>query len=543
MHLKGFFLVPVLFLSSFLSAQKLSHNTYWIYFTDKQENGYEISQPGQFLSERSVHRRAWQGLGIDQTDEPVTRAYVDEIRNMGAEVRHVSRWLNGLVMVNTSRELYDQVMKKPFVDNLPWEPETDEVYFPPAPAGERFDPPLAAPPGFDYGIASEQVGLVDMEVLHREGYTGGGVWIGVLDAGFRNVDSLPSFKSMISEGRLRGTRNFVSDGSVYREINQHGMYVLSIIGALWDGNMMGTAPHASFYLCMTEDPARETRIEEIAWIEAAEYLDSLGYDVFNTSLGYSEFDSIQYNYRYEDMDGQTTFISRAASMTASKGIIACVSAGNEGNSNWHYITAPSDALDILGVGAVDSTHQISNFSSRGPSFDGRIKPDVVAMGKSAGVQYWNGGVGRGDGTSFSSPLMAGSVAALWQAYPELPASEIMQVIRQNGNRADHPGDEYGFGTPSFARAFWTISGTRNTVRDRGMVLWPNPARDRVMIRIPGEGTVESVVSLYDMSGRKILSRPVQLPCETTLPGGMKPGMYILEISTPRQLYRNPLIIQ
>ena len=460
----------LLFFTSVIHAQQIGEGVYWVYFTDKNNNGYEVDQPGAFLSQRSINRRAWQGLGVDQTDEPVTQSYVDELKAMGVEVRHVSRWLNGLAMVNATGGLYEQVLEKPFVDTLPWEPETDEVYFPPAPAGDRFDPPLSAPPGFEYGVATEQIHLMDTEVLHQNRYTGGGVWIAVLDAGFRNVDSLPSFESMIGEERLLGTRNFVNDSSVFRLVNRHGMYVLSIIGADWNGQMMGTAPHASYYLCSTENFHQETRIEEIAWVEAAEFVDSLGCDVSNTSLGYSDFDGTGYDYTYEDMDGRTTFISRAASMTASKGMIACNSAGNEGNKSWYRITAPADALNIFTVGAVDSTGLIATFSSRGPSFDGRVKPDVVAMGRGTGVQSSTGGVTRGSGTSFSSPMMAGSVAALWQAYPDLSAKEIMLAIRLSGDRLHNPDATYGYGIPSLARAFWGISSIKERSRPWQMVM-------------------------------------------------------------------------
>jgi serine protease AprX len=533
----------ILCLAPVASAQQIGEGQYWIYFTDKTANGYQTAQPGEFLSERSINRRAWQGLGIDQTDEPVTRAYLDELGSMGVEIRHVSRWLNGALMVNASRELYEQVVAKPFVDTIPWEPETDEVFIPQPTAGNRFGPPLQTPPDFDYGIASEQVLLMDLEVLHASGYTGDGVWIGVLDAGFRNVDSLPSFEPMIREGRLLGTRNYVNDSSVYRLVNNHGMYVLSIMGADWPGNLMGTAPDASFFLCATENAHQETRIEEIAWIEGAEFLDSIGVDVFNTSLGYSDFDGTQFDYTYRDMDGRTTFISRAASMAAGKGILACVSAGNEGNTPWYYITAPGDAPNILTAGAVDSTGQIGIFSSRGPTFDGRVKPDVVTMGVKTGIQYVNGGLARGNGTSFSSPLLAGAAAVLWQAYPELPAAEMIQAIREAANRLDRPDPEYGYGLPSFKKAFWGISGIPAGLKPWQMEVYPNPATDRIMIRLPEERSGWFLLHYFDISGRMLLTQQVSLPGEVTLPGGLKGGLYILEITTPDRLYRCRLIME
>jgi len=533
----------VLLTATLASGQQIGDSIYWVYFTDKANNGYQYDQPYEFLSERSVQRRAWQGLGVGMSDEPLSRAYVDTLVALGAEVRHVSRWLNGLAMVNADEDLFQEVLALPFVDTFAWIPESQALWFPPAPSGERFEPPMESPPEYSYGVAKEQILQVDMDLLHREGYRGQGVWVGVLDAGFRNVDSLPSFESMISEGRLLGTRNFVNDSSVFRLVNSHGMMVLSIIGGDWNGNMMGTAPGASYFLCATENVHSETHLEEIAWIEAAEYMDSLGFDVFNTSLGYSDMDSTEFDYTYSDMDGHTILMSRAASMLASKGIILCNSAGNEGSSSWYRITAPSDAKDIICVGAVDSSGNIASFSSRGPSFDGRVKPELVAMGRATGIQYINGGLARGSGTSFSSPVMTGSVASLWQAYPDMPAKELIQIIRNTGDRFDNPDATFGYGIPSFARAYWIISSARLNHLSSGMNVYPNPASRLVHIDLPGSDQGEYLLSFYDMNGRLLAREPAFLPGELALPGGLAPGLYLLEVVTNHKVYNTRLIIQ
>ncbi|MFO7671171.1 MAG: S8 family serine peptidase [Bacteroidales bacterium] len=533
-----------LLVTTMASGQKIGEGVYWVYFTDKSDNGYQTDRPGEFLSERSISRRAWQGLGIGLSDEPVTKAYLDTLLEMGVQVRHISRWLNGLVMVHADEELFRKVLEKPFVDTMAWRPESSSLWFPPRPSGERFGPPLESPPDFQYGIATEQILQVEVDLLHREGYTGRGVWIAVLDAGFRNVDSLPSFESMISEGRLLGTRNFVNDSSVFRLVNNHGMYVLSIIGADWNGNMMGTSPGAGYFLCSTENVHSETQIEEIAWVEAAEYMDSLGFDVFNTSLGYSDFDSTEFDYTYKDMDGRSTFISRAASLLAEKGIILCNSAGNEGADPWYRITAPSDATDIICVGAVDSLGTIASFSSRGPSFDGRVKPELVAMGRSTGIQYINGGLARGSGTSFSAPVMTGSVASLWQAFPEIPAREMIQMIRNTGDRFYNPDATYGYGIPSFARAYRIISSSRLKYSSGGgMHLWPNPAGNLIHINLKGTAEGEYLLSLYDINGKCVAKEPVTLPGEVRLPEGLSPGLYIIEVVTYDTVYQNRLIIR
>lgn len=542
-RLRQWITVFALLTASLASGQQIGDSIYWVYFNDKSENGYQNDSPGEFLSQRSIQRRAWQGLGVGLSDQPVTKAYVDTLVQMGAEVRHISRWLNGLVFVNADEALFHRVLDLPFVDTLAWVPESQKLWYPPKPSGERFSPPLDSPPDLEYGIATEQVQQVHMDLVHQRGYTGQGVWIAVLDAGFRNVDTLPSFKSMIDEERLMGSRNFVNDSSVFRLVNSHGMYVLSIIGANWEGNMMGTAPGANYYLCTTENIHSETRIEELAWVEAAEYMDSLGFDVFNTSLGYSDFDSTIYDYTYEDMDGQTTFCSRAASLLAEKGIILCNSAGNEGRDSWYRITAPSDAKDIICVGAVDSTGLIASFSSRGPSFDGRVKPELVAMGRATGIQYINGGLARGSGTSFSAPVMTGSVASLWQAYPEMSAREMIQIIRNSGDRFDNPDATFGYGIPNFSRTFDIISSSHPDFSSNDIKIYPNPASTFIRIDLPAPEQGEYLLKLYDLNGRCVSKELVMLPGEVPLPYGVAPGLYILELVSDSRIYQNRLIIQ
>ncbi len=539
MSMKIRVIAMLLLISLGTEAQEIADGVYWVYFKDKAGNGYQTDLPAQFLSDRSVNRRAMQGLAVDQTDLPLTPAYVQELRDMGVEIKYVSRWLNGVVMTPLDELTFQEVLDKTFTDTLPWIAGTDNQFYPQKSGEPRFDLPLEPAPVFDYGVAREQVTMVKTEQLHKLGYTGKGVWIGVLDAGFYNVDSLPSFEVLLADERILGTRNYVNDIPLFRQSSTHGMYVLSIMAGEWNENMVGTAPHASYLLCMTENPDQETRIEEIAWIEAAEYADSLGVDVINTSLGYSNFDGELYDYTYRDMDGLSTYISRAASLLASRGMILCNSAGNEGNDAWFYITAPADAKDILTVGAADSTGLIANFSSRGPTFDARIKPDVTTMGKATGIQYMNGALARGNGTSFASPVMAGSVASLWQAFPEMPAREMIHMVRQSGDRYMNPDATYGFGIPNMLRTYHSITRVPLHFTPGEMVIWPNPASESVMIKIPETGRQE--VRLYDLSGRMAHLMQMELPGEMELPGTLNSGIYIIEIRTPDYSYRSRLI--
>jgi hypothetical protein len=536
-------LIGLVLISLGLSAQEIADGVYWIYFTDKAGTGYGIAQPGEFLSERSVNRRALQGLAIDHHDRPVNQDYLQEIRDMGIEIRHVSRWLNGIAMTGMDAVSFQEVLDLSFTDTVPWFAPGDDLFYPQPSGALRFEAPLDTPPGYDYGIATEQVMMLRTHLLHELGYTGKGVWIAVLDGGFRNVDSLESFEKMIDEGRILETRNYVSELPVFRISSSHGMYVLSTMGGEWDGYMVGTAPHSSYLLCTTEDADRETRLEEIAWIEAAEYADSLGVDVLNTSLGYHDFDGSSFDYTYRDLDGLSSFISRAASLTASRGMVACISAGNQGDDSWFYITPPADASDILAVGAVDSTNLIALFSSRGPSFDARIKPDVTAMGVASGLQSSQGGVTRGNGTSFASPILAGSVASLWQAYPELPARELIHRVRQSGDRHKNPDSTYGFGLPNFSQAYHAITRIPVHFLPGDLELWPNPAREQLMIRIPEEIPEELEIRFYDMQGRINGTAWSVLPGEIALPPNLVKGIFIVEIRTRETIYRGRLIVQ
>lgn len=527
---------------STLSAQKIAPATYWVYFTDKSGNGYETGRPEAFLSARSIDRRAWQGLPVDVTDLPVTDSYVRELRNRGLEVVHVSRWLNGAAVRTSDTAILQKLYPEPYFDSVQWIPPDPAIYFPGHPGSPRFENRADQPPVFDYGFSREQTEMIGIQVLHQKGYTGRGVHVAVLDAGFMNVDSVPSFTGMIAEGRLFDTLNLVNDENIFRITSMHGMNVLSIMGAEWNGNLVGTAPHATYLLCMTENPYREYPIEEIAWIAAAERADSLGFDVINTSLGYSTFDDSTMNYSYPDMDGRSTFISRAASMLAGKGMILSNSAGNSGYTSWHYITAPADAIDILAVGAVDSLGQITRFSSRGPTYDHRIKPDVSAMGSATAVQNTNGRPARGSGTSFSSPVIAGAVASLWQAYPSMPAGELIRAVLQSANREGTPDIHYGYGIPNFALAYFAISSLPANMAPAGLEIYPNPARHRIMIKMPEPAAGFYRLEYYDIHGRLSARQEVYLPGEVDLPGTLIPGIYILRIKTERGIYRTRLII-
>ena len=285
--------------------------------------------------------------------------------------------------------------------------------------------------------------------MHAAGFDGKGMHVAVIDAGFYNADEIKFFRKM----DLLGTRDFVNPNSdIYAE-NAHGLMVLSCMAANSPKVFVGTAPKASYWLLRSEDNDSEQPIEEDYWAAAIEFADSVGVDVVNTSLGYYEFDKGFPAYRYRDLDGHYSLMSHSASMAADKGIVVVCSAGNSGDDPWKKVTPPGDSENVLTVGAVNKNLVNARFSSIGNSADGRIKPDVMAVGVSSVVTGTDGSVSKGNGTSFASPIMCGVVTCFWQACPWLTAKEVIEAVRQVGDRVDYPDNIYGYGVPNLWKAY------------------------------------------------------------------------------------------
>jgi len=296
----------------------------------------------------------------------------------------------------------------------------------------------------------------------------------------------------------------------------HGTYVLSIMGADMPGKYIGASPEASFYLLRTEVVDSERVAEEDFWLAAAEFADFVGADIINSSLGYTTYDVESENHTYADMDGNTTVVTRAADMAASKGILVCNSAGNSGNDSWRYIGAPADGDSVFTIGAVDSERIPADFSSEGPTADGRVKPNISVMGDYSSVLHTDGVVYVGSGTSFSSPLAAGAAACLWQAFPEKTNWEIMEALQKSASRANNPDYKVGYGIPNMVVAYHLLKGTDFDELTEGMLsVFPNPVRDAstlVLSSTIGNGMVYRVT---DMSGR-IVEESVLSPSESPL---------------------------
>ena len=306
-----------------------------------------------------------------------------------------------------------------------------------------------------YGSNPLQVAHLGVDSLHTIGLQGQGVTIAVIDGGFKRANRIAGLRGV----KIVGTKNFVDTGDIYATSGDHGTMVLSCLAAFQPFGLIGTAPGAEFYLILSEDGASEYPVEEDAWCAAIEYADSVGVDLVNSSLGYTKFDTKTMNHTYQDLNGRTAPCSRAASLAASRGIVVVNSAGNSGDDTWKLIGTPADARDILAVGAVDETGLNTFFSSIGPSIDGRIKPDVMALGYEVRVYDGEGALTQADGTSFASPLLCGGVACLMQAFPTMNPTDLIHLVKTSGNNTLHPDNVFGYGVPNLWKAY--IEASKN----------------------------------------------------------------------------------
>lgn len=438
--------------------QKYKHGTsyiYRVYLSDKKGSPYSLAHPSRFLSRRSLDRRKRQHLALDSTDLPVSPRYIRQIeKNEEVSVIGQSRWKNTLLIRVKDTTLLQTLDQLPFVQKrkLVWlSPDSITLTAERVKYLDRFDEHDHRPDQ-RYGRSHEQIRLLQGQRLHDIEMEGAGMMIAIIDGGFRNVDRIPAFQ----RADIRGYKDFVCPPSlsVFAETD-HGTKVLSAMALNEPFYYIGSAPKSAYWLLRSEDQQTEQEVEEDYWVMAAEFADSVGCDLINSSLGYNEYDHARMNHPLWHLNGHTAFISQAASMVADKGIILINSAGNSGMGPWKKITVPADAENILTVGAVttDAPYRIAPFSSIGPSQDGRVKPDVVAVGAPAFLVNGRGNIMQDMGTSFAAPIVCGLAACLWEALPEKTAKEIIELIRMSSNNYEHPDNIYGYGIPKFWRAY------------------------------------------------------------------------------------------
>lgn len=432
---------------------------YRITLADKDGTPFKIGKPEKYLSVKAIERRKRQGLAVDSTDLPLSPKYVKAIAKAGHRIVGRSKWNNTLLIQGADSAKMEGLISLPFVKEVKkvWRsPDSIAVQERESYASELVLPKSDKAASY-YGVADYQIGLLNGKPLHDAGFRGQGITIAVFDGGFMNVDKIPAFQNV----RILGTRDFVYPrcADVFTQPD-HGTAVLSCIATNQPGMYVGTAPEAEFWLMRCEDVQIESLAEEDFWTMAAEFADSVGVDLISSSLGYTTFDDPSMNHRYAEQTGRVALNSRTASKLASKGIVLVNSAGNLGMGTWKKINFPSDAFDILSVGALSPDKVNARFSSIGPTDDGRINPDVMSLGNPGQTIDGSGKIAGINGTSFACPILAGMVACLRQALPDLPAKDIVELVRRAGDNYSTPNNIFGYGIPDFYKAYQLGLGGR-----------------------------------------------------------------------------------
>ncbi len=426
----------------------------WVFFKDKgiassAQYRRALDESANQLSERSLRRRMLKGskAGLDFTDLPVKEDYLNQLKNLNMKTRVVSRWLNA-ASVKANRRQVEKIRNLPFVRSVKKvvtftrrRPLREEKQL------RKFGKPhgnLA----LDYGESYAQLEQIHVPEFHGIGFSGKGVLITILDTGFF-VDH-PAFEHITNSGRLLATHDFINGdddvGDADIDQGRHGTSVFSVLGGFVEDTLIGCAYGAQFGLAKTEIEAEEIQAEEDYWVRGVEWADSLGADIVSSSLGYSDW------YTYEDMDGNTAVCTRAADLAVSKGIVVVNAAGNERIYPWYYVIAPADGDSVIAAGAVNLAGQITDFSSAGPTYDGRIKPDVCALGDDVFCASAYGGYTSSHGTSFATPLVAGACALLLEAHPDWDPIDVGEALRTTASQAGSPDNLMGYGIVNVVKA-------------------------------------------------------------------------------------------
>jgi serine protease AprX len=518
----------VFFLLTFLGY---AQEDAWVYFTDKPNAQFYFDNPLEMLSQRALDRRMNQNIPLDIKDIPLHQPYLDAVIAIdGIEVKAKSKWLNALHVRGSISDIQGLTALL-FVDHIQFADKSLNASNRVAMATKKkmanVNKNLETEITFAYGNSANQIQMMKAHVLHQGDYTGAGKIIAVLDAGFPSVDIIEPFQRLRDNNKILGGYNFIDGNTDFYSGGAHGTMVLSTMGGYIPDQLVGTAPDAEYYLFITENTASENPVEESYWVEAAEMADKLGADIITTSLGYFHYDDSDYDYTYADMNGSTSFISKGADIAFSRGMICVVSAGNSGATLNPNIAVPADAVNVLTVGAVKPDRTYADFSSIGPSSDGRIKPDVMAQGLDAVVSTVAGTIGTNSGTSFSCPILAGAIACFWQAVPWASNTQVMDFVKQSADGFASPSNEYGYGIPNFQLALATALSTKEVAK-QGFLIYPNPVHDKLTISFPNNFNPVDII-FYNTVGQKIFEQEVQNASPSVSLEQLSSGIYFYQI--------------
>lgn len=531
----------IVFLFLVSSFIVFSQEDAWVYFKDKPNSATYLSNPLTMLTQRALDRRTAQGIALDSKDVPIYQPYINEITaSTGITVKAKSKWLNCLHVRGSQTDinalkLLSSVLKVDFADKILNGSTNKKV------AKLKFKPvnkTMETAVTYNYGSSSNQIQMLNGHLLHKMDYTGSGKIIAVMDSGFPGVNSAQPFQRLRDNNQILGGYDYVNKSSNYYSGNNHGTYVLSSMGGYVDGQLVGTALDAKYYLFITEDaisavPYNENPVEESNWVEAAEEADRVGVDIISTSLGYFGYDNPSYSHAYSDMTGDLAFASQGANIAFDKGIVVVASAGNEGQETEPHVGVPAEAKNVIAIGAVKADETYALFSSIGPSYDGRVKPDVMAQGQTVVLSDPAGNIVTANGTSFSCPITSGMVACLWQALPGKNAQEIKQLIQQSSDNFAEPAlksrSQFGYGIPDFNLALSNgLSVTDFSKTD--IIVYPNPTNDTISFVLPNDSDVKTIV-IYTILGQKVLEENISNQLPTISLKTLNSGIYFYKIES------------
>lgn len=467
-------------------------NSYIIYLADKQGTFGTFDNPTTYLSTRAIEKKALQNIVLDSSDLPVSKKYIDLLKNEGAEIIYTSKWINA-VCVKATPNVYASISGLPCVMNS-------------VPMLKVSGPPnthtINGSANINY--ASNYSDFLGITHMHDAGIKGSGVLIAVTDSGFPGVDTLTAFKHLWTNNQLIYYYDVADNESNIFDDDNHGTYMLSILAGD-ASNYKGIVPDANYVLLRTEAAATESKLEEYNWLRAAEIADSCGVDIISVSLGYTTYDNASESYAYADMDGSTSIIARAADMAYEKGMLVVCSAGNDGAKTWKYIGTPADAHHVLAVGSVDANNIKSNFSSYGPSVDGRIKPDICALGSGIYCIKPDGSLFVTGGTSLATPMIAGMLAGVKQSYPHLSNDVLKSLMLQSCDNFTQPTNLKGYGVPYYPNVF---AYTSIYSQDSKILIAPNPYQSgKLILKVP-ESDVEYSIEIYDNQGKLLFIQSI-----------------------------------
>ena len=530
----------LLIFAFFITFSAFSQEDAWVYFTGKPDAQYYFDNPLEMLSQRSLDRRSNQNISLNANDVPIYQPYVDQIvAATGIEVKAKSKWLNcvhvrGSVTNIQALSNFSFVNQIRFANNSLNARSSNNVQF------SQVNKQLDVQTVFAYGNSGNQIQMLNGHLLHQQDFTGVGKIIAVLDSGFINVNVAQPFQRLFDNNLILGGYNFVSGNTDVYTLHDHGTMVLSCMGGFTEGQLVGTAPDSQFYLFVTEDVASENPVEESFWVQAAEEADRLGADIISSSLGYFAYDNPNYSYSYSDMTGNVAFASKGANIAFSKGIVVVASAGNSGTTAEPHVGVPAEATNVLAIGAVKADESYATFSSIGPSFDGRVKPDVMAQGQNVTLSNINGNIVTASGTSFSGPIIAGMIASFWQAVPSLTNQQVINFVKQASDRFSNPTNQFGYGIPDFQMALNMVLLSLNENSKTTFILYPNPTNNSIHI-VSSAIFSQGKIIIYNNLGQLVFEKNNIDPMQSIDIGSLNSGIYYYNFSSENVSNRGKLI--